>query len=112
MNVKLKGIIVCAVVVGALGATLGIMKLTGMDAPASDDSSSKSATASKAEEPDESVKLIDVQPEDVQKITVINGSGGYTYLASDESGKLGAHIVELKGLEQSSDKLKDIAEDT
>ena len=112
MNDKLKGIIVCAVVVGALGATLGIMKLTGMDAPASDDSSSKSPTASKAEEPDESVKLIDVQPEDVQKITVINGSGGYTYLASDESGKLGAHIVELKGLEQSSDKLKDIAEDT
>ncbi len=110
MNDKLKGIIVCTVALGALGAAFGVLKLTGMDKPAGENDSSSSASA-KAEEPDESVKLIDVETQDVRKVTATNEFGGFTFSAASESGKQGAHIEELDGLEQNASKLSDIPED-
>ena len=45
MNEKVKGLVIGVVVLGALGGTLGILKLTGADkVPADDSSSSKAAT--------------------------------------------------------------------
>lgn len=110
MNDKIKGIIVCTVVLACLGGTLGILKLTGADSAdsSSADSSSKTSTSSKV---DESVKLVEAQASDIVKITAVNEFGGFTYIGESESGKDSASIEELKGLELTSSKLSDIAED-
>ena len=71
MNDKIKGIIVCTVVLACLGGTLGILKLTGADGAdsSSSDSSSKTTTSSKV---DESVKLVEAEASDIAKISAVN----------------------------------------
>ncbi len=110
MNEKVKGLVIGAVVLAALGGTLGILKLTGADnVPADESSSSKAAASSKV---DESVQLIDAAAADIREIDVTNESGGFTYVGESDSGKTGATITELNGLELASRKVSDIGEDT
>ncbi|MCD8094687.1 MAG: DUF4340 domain-containing protein [Ruminococcus sp.] len=111
MNDKLKGIIVCGVVVACLGATLGVLKLTGVDTSDEDEEDSSEESTS-SEEEDESVQLIDVETDDIAQIYVTNEYGSFTYVGESESGKDAAGIAELEGLTLSTAAVSDIGEDT
>lgn len=102
MNEKVKGLVIGAVVLAALGGTLWVLKLTGADKVASDDSSSLQSEQSSSSEVDESVQLIDTAVSDIKQIDITNSFGGFTYLAASDSGKTGASVAELKGLELAS----------
>ena len=107
MNEKTRGIVVGTVVLAALGATLGVMKLTGaVDTP--DDSSSSSA-AETSVEAEESISIIDVADGDIKKVTVTNEQGGFTFNSASESGKENASIEELKGLSVAQIKVNDVS---
>jgi hypothetical protein len=110
MNTKLKGIIVCAVMVVGLGGTLALLKITGVDSTDStaDDSSSTSTTSSTA---DESVQLVDAESDDIEQISVTNEYGGYTFIGESETGKTSAGIKELEGLTLNSTSVSDLASD-
>ncbi len=110
MNDKIKGIIVCGVVVACLGGTLGILKLTGADTSSEDESEAESSETESEE--DESVQLIDVDSDDIAQIVVTNASGGYTFIGESESGLESAYIEELVGLTISTNAISDISEDT
>ncbi len=111
MNSKLKGIIVCGVVVLCLGGTLAILELTGAagnDSSSADDSSRASLSTSSE---DESVQLVNKEPSDIVKITAVNEHGGYTYVGESEAGKETAYIEELKGLTLNANMISDLSED-
>lgn len=110
MNSKFKGIIVCAVVLVCLGATLAILKLTGAD---TDDSSSESDSSEKStsSEEDESVQLVDREANDVAELTAENKNGSFTYYRDTETGKETFGIKELDGLELNENMVSDLAED-
>lgn len=110
MNDKVKGIIVCGVVLACLGGTLGILKLMGIDTSDSD-SEAESSSAASLDSDVESVQLIDVSASDIAKVEVSNEYGGFTYVGESDSGLEAAHIEELVGLSQSSSAVADIAED-
>lgn len=114
MNEKTRGIIIAVVVLAALGGTLGVLHLTGMDSSGSGDSSgdSSAAKSSVTSSVDESVKLIDTEAQDIKKITVTNEYGGFTYTGESDSGKESYGITELDGIALDANKLTDIGEDT
>lgn len=113
MNSKVKGIIVCAVVLVGLGGTLAVLELTGADSAESssggtDSQSVQDATASKE---DESVQLVDMDAADVVSLTAENENGSFTYYRDTETGKETTGIKELDGLELNSAMVSDLAED-
>ena len=61
---------------------------------------------------DESVQLVDVSASDIREIDVTNSYGSFTYVGESESGKSGATITELSGIELAARKVSDIGEDT
>lgn len=111
MNEKVKGIVIGAVVLAALGGTFGILKLTGADKVQTDESSSSKASTASSRV-DESVQLLDCTSSDIKEIDVTNSYGSFTYVGASDSGKENASITELKGLELASRKVSDIGEDT
>ncbi len=112
MNEKVRGMIVAGVVLAALGGTLGVLHLTGMDKTAGDDSSDASSVKATTSSEDLSVKLIDVEAKDIRQIDVTNEFGGFTYTGESESGKDSCGITELEGMTLDSNKMQDIGEDT
>lgn len=112
MNEKVRGMIVAGVVLAALGGTLGVLHLTGMDKTAGDDSSDASSVKATTSSEDLSVKLIDVETKDIKQIDVTNEFGGFTYTGESESGKDSCGIAELKDVTLDTNKMNDIGEDT
>lgn len=107
MNEKTRGIVIGTVVLAALGATLGVMKLTGADKVPGDSSSETSVSSSEAD--DESIPILEVGVNDITKVTVTNSQGGYTFEAASASGKDNAYIDEIKGLSLAQIKVNDVA---
>lgn len=112
MNEKVRGMIVAGVVLAALGGTLGVLHLAGMDKGSGDDSSDASSAAATTSSEDLSVKLIDVETKDITQIVVTNEFGGFTYTGESESGKESYGITEIKDITLDSNKMEDIGEDT
>lgn len=112
MNEKVRGMIVAGVVLAALGGTLGVLHLTGMDKTSGDESSDASSVKSATASEDLSVKLIDVDPAEIRQIDVTNEFGGFTYTGESASGKESYGIAELKGIDLDVNKMEDIGEDT
>lgn len=72
MNSKIKGIIICGVVVACLGVTLAVLELTGKP---DDSSSDPSALASELIEDENTIPLTAYVAEDISKITFENEHG-------------------------------------
>jgi hypothetical protein len=110
MNSKLKGIIVCIVVLVGLGGTLAVLKLTGADT-ADDSSADSSETEASTSSEDESVQLVDMDASDVVSVVAENENGTFTYYHDTETGKDTTGIKELDGLELDSNMVSDLASD-
>ena len=107
MNGKIQGIIVCVVVIFCLGATLIVLKFTGKD----DNETSSAVESMLADDSkDETVSLIDVAAGDIEKLTAVNGKGGFTIVRSD-SGKTTWTVAELDGFAQAENVEQRLMED-
>lgn len=96
MNGKIKGIIVCVIVLLCLGGALIFLNKT--DKGESESSSVESAAESRS---DESIMVIDSSADKISSVKVSNKSGEFT-MQKPSSGKTAWEIAELKGLNQST----------